>query len=32
MQPMNQTSHPPLASAAADSNRWIALVVLCAGS
>ena len=31
MQPMNETSHPPLDTAAADSNRWIALVVLCAG-
>ena len=29
MNPLNQTSHPPLQTAA--SNRWIALVVLCAG-
>jgi EmrB/QacA subfamily drug resistance transporter len=31
MKPMKQTPHPPLAGAAADGNRWIALVVLCAG-
>ena len=31
MKPMNQTSHPPLATTAAAGNRWIALVVLCAG-
>ena len=31
MQPMNETSHPPLDTASADSSRWIALVVLCAG-
>ncbi|HTT29023.1 MAG TPA: DHA2 family efflux MFS transporter permease subunit [Solirubrobacteraceae bacterium] len=28
---MNETSHPPLATTAAPANRWIALVVLCAG-
>jgi EmrB/QacA subfamily drug resistance transporter len=28
---MNETSHPPLATAGAGTNRWIALVVLCAG-
>ncbi len=31
MQPINETSHPPLDTAGADSRRWIALVVLCAG-
>jgi EmrB/QacA subfamily drug resistance transporter len=32
MNPLNQTSHPPLDTVAAtDRNRWIALVVLCAG-
>ena len=32
MNPLNQTSHPPLDTApATDRNRWIALVVLCAG-
>ncbi len=32
MNPLNQTSHPPLEAASAiDRNRWIALVVLCAG-
>ncbi len=31
MKPMNETSHPPLADPAAVANRWIALVVLCAG-
>src|ERR1700729_3851408 len=31
MQPINETSHPPLDTAGADSKRWIALVVLCAG-
>src|ERR1700729_668278 len=31
MQPINETSHPPLDTAGADRNRWIALVVLCAG-
>ncbi|HUA73084.1 MAG TPA: DHA2 family efflux MFS transporter permease subunit [Solirubrobacteraceae bacterium] len=30
MNSPNETSHPPL-DAAAESNRWIALVVLCAG-
>jgi EmrB/QacA subfamily drug resistance transporter len=29
MNPLNQTSHPPLQTA--ERNRWIALVVLCAG-
>jgi EmrB/QacA subfamily drug resistance transporter len=28
---MNDTSHPPLATTTAPGNRWIALVVLCAG-
>jgi EmrB/QacA subfamily drug resistance transporter len=31
MKPMNETSHPPLANTALAGNRWIALVVLCAG-
>jgi EmrB/QacA subfamily drug resistance transporter len=31
MNSMNETSHPPLATTAAVRNRWIALVVLCAG-
>ena len=31
MNPLNETSHPPLDAARRRPNRWIALVVLCAG-
>ena len=31
MKRMNETSHPPSTAGTTTANRWIALVVLCAG-